>query len=90
MESFNFSQKILTQLINILEIILDLSPQFKSSNISSEKSFISKIDNLISNKQLKIVKCSSINDNEIRDLLIPTWTKFFSNPPEFNSEFQIS
>ena len=96
-ESFNFSQNILKQLINILEIILDLSPrpiilildQYKSANISSEKGFMSKIDNLISNKKLKVIKCSSINDNEIRDLLIPTWKKFFSNPPEFNAEYQI-
>ena len=96
-ESLNFSQNILALLINILEIILDLSPrpiilildQYKSTNISSEKSFTSKIEKLISNKKLKIVKCSSINDNEIRDLLIPTWEQFFSNPPKFDAEYQI-
>ena len=50
---------------------------------------MNKIENFILNKNLKIVKCSSINDNEIRDLLIPTWEKFLSNPPEFNAENQI-
>ena len=96
-ECLNFSQNILAILINILEIILDLSSrpiilildQYKSANISLEKGCMNAIDNLILNKKLKIVKCSSINDNEIRDLLIPTWKKFFSNPPKFNAEFQI-
>ena len=87
-ENFNFNQNILGQLLDALEIILDLSnnsivlilDQYKSSNVNSYKDFSNRIDNFIKNKNLKLVQCSSINDNEIRDLLMPTWIKYFSNP----------
>ena len=95
-ENFNFNQDVLGQLLDAIDIVLNISQmtiilildQYKSSNINSYKGFSNRIDYFINNKNLKLVQCSSINDNEIRDLLIPTWIKFFSNPPELNIETQ--
>ena len=95
-DNFNFEQNVLGQLLDAIDIVLNISQmtiilildQYKSSNINSYKGFSNRIDYFINNKNLKLVQCSSINDNEIRDLLIPTWIKFFSNPPELNFENQ--
>ena len=95
-EHFNFNKNILAQLLDILEIILDLSndtiililDQYKSSNVESCRGFMAKIEDFINNKYLKLIQCSSINDNEIRDLFLPTWKTYLSNPPQLNYNTQ--
>ena len=95
-DNFNFNQNVLGQLIDILEIVLRVSnqtiililDQYKSANVASYKGFSLKIDYFIQNYRLKLVQCSSINDNEIRDLLLPTWFDFFSNPTRLEIKTQ--
>ena len=95
-ENFNFNKNILEQLLDILEIILDLSKntiilildQYKSSNVKSCSGFMAKIEEFMNDKYLKLIQCSSINDNEIRDLFLPTWKTYLSNPPYFNYKTQ--
>ena len=91
-EHFNFNKNILAQLLDILEIILDLSKntiilildQYKSSYVESCGGFMAKIEDFINKKYFKLIQCSSINDNEIRDLFLPTWKTYSSNPPQLN------
>lgn len=81
----DLSQNRLKILLIIIEIVLGLInsniililDQYKIKNIKYYQFFESEIENLIKEKKnLKIVYCSSINDNEIRNDLIPTFTKF--------------
>ena len=74
-ENFNFNQDVLGQLLDAIDIVLNISQmtiilildQYKSSNINSYKGFSNRIDYFINNKNLKLVQCSSINDNEIQN-----------------------
>ena len=94
-EKVNVSNNIFGFLIEILEIIIELSPQiiilildqYKSSYFSCEKGFMNKINNLMK-KNLKLVICSSINDNEIRDAFLPTLQNFYGNPPPLEHDFE--
>ena len=95
-EDFNFNKNVFSQLLDLLEIILELFEdtiilildQFKPDYFPNVEVFMNKIEDLIKNKKLKLVQCSSINDNKMRDLLIPTWEKFSSNPEELDSTNQ--
>ena len=92
-EKVNISNNVFGFLIEILEIILELSTeiiilildQYKSIYFSCEKGFMNKINNLM-NKNLKLVICSSINDNEIRDAFLPTLQNFYGNPPHLEHD----
>ena len=84
-------------LIQVLELFLELNDnqsitlildQFKSSNINNDLSFIQKIEELNKEKNLKIVYCSTINDNEARDGLMPTFIKYKGNIIELDEENQ--
>ena len=94
-EKVNISNNIYGFLIEILEIILELFQeiiilildQYKSSYFSCEKEFMNKINNLMK-KNLKLVICSSINDNEIRDAYLPTLQNYYGNPPHLEHEFE--
>ena len=94
-EKVNISNNIYGFLIEILEIILELFQeiiilildQYKSSYFSCEKGFMNKINNLMK-KNLKLVICSSINDNEIRDAYLPTLQNYYGNPPHLEHEFE--
>lgn len=70
---------------NTLILVLD---QFKQKNIDYEPSFSKTIEEYIQNKNLKVVFCLSLNDNEVRDKLLPTFMKFKGNPKELNKETQ--
>jgi hypothetical protein len=81
----DISENRLKILLIIIEIILGLInsniililDQYKIKNINYYQFFELEIENLMKKKKnLKIVYCSSINDNEIRNDLIPTFTKF--------------
>ena len=89
--SLKVEENILNQLLYIIEIILDsaenniilILDQFKSENIDYEKNFEKKIENLLLQRDnLRIVFCSSINDEEIRDQVIKTWNEYKGNNPE--------
>ena len=84
-------------LIQVLELFLELNnnqsitlilDQFKSSNINDDLSFKENIEKLNKEKNLKIVYCSSINDNEARDDLMPTFIKYKGNIIYLNDETQ--
>jgi hypothetical protein len=86
--------KILLEVINILlnlmntNILILVLDQFKQNNIDYEPSFSKTIEEYIQNKNLKVVFCSSLNDNEVRDKLLPTFMKFKGNPKELNKDTQ--
>jgi len=86
--------KILLEVVNILLNLLDkdtlilVLDQFKQSNVDYEPSFSKTIEEYIESKNLKVVYCSSINDNEIRDKLLPTFIDFKGNPEELNKDTQ--
>ena len=45
------------------------------------------INNIIKGKAIKLIICSSINDNPMKDEVIKTLTTFKGNPEEINDEF---
>ena len=88
---------ILDILIQVMKLFLEINgnknitlilDQFKSSNIDYDLSFKEKIEELNRQTNLKVVYCSSINDNETRDELMPTFIKFKGNIIELNEETQ--
>ena len=87
----------LNQLLYIIEAILDSSKeniilildQYKLENFDYEQNFMSKIEEFLNRTNFRLILCSSINDQEIRNKVIQTWIKFNgNNPPELNSETQ--
>ena len=70
--------KLFLELIGDENIILILD-QFKNDNINYDVFFKEKIGQLNKQNNLKIVYCSSINDNETRDELMQTFVKFKGN-----------
>ena len=79
--------KILLDLVTYTNIVLILD-QYKKSNIDYDSFFNENIENLNETKNLKIVYCSSINDNEIRDNLMPTFKKMQSKSFFWNESTQ--
>ena len=93
--SLEFS--ILDILIQVIKLFLELNgnenitlilDQFKSSNIEYDISFKERIKELNEQTNLKIVYCSSINDNETRDELMPTFIKYKGYISQLNEETQ--
>ena len=86
---FEIFIKILKLILNLIEgrtliLILD---QYKPKNYNNYLLFQEKIDELCK-KNLKVVYCSSINDNIMRDFLMPTFIKFRNNLKFLNDENQ--
>jgi hypothetical protein len=88
---------ILDILIQVIKLFLELNgnenitlilDQFKSSNIEYDISFKERIKELNEQTNLKIVYCSSINDNETRDELMPTFIKYKGYISQLNEETQ--
>ena len=84
-------------LIQVIKLFLELNgnenitlilDQFKSSNIEYDISFKERIKELNEQTNLKIVYCSSINDNETRDELMPTFIKYKGYISQLNEETQ--
>ena len=90
-------ESVLSQLLYIIEIILDLAKdtivlildQFKEGNINYEQTFMIKIKEFLERENFKLVLCSSINDHDIRDEVIKTWIEFKgNNPPDLDHKTQ--
>ena len=79
--------EILLDLVNYTNIVLILD-QYKKSNIEYESFFNENIENLNKTKNLRIVYCSSINDNEIRDNLMPSFKKMQNKSFSWNERTQ--
>ena len=97
LELINFEINILNILLEIINVILDINndhyiililDQYKSSNIDSDLSFINNLKKSNERKNFKVIICSSINDNEMRDELIQTWYDNRGNPIELNEKTQ--
>ena len=97
LELINFEINILNILLEIINLILDINndhyiililDQYKSSNIDSDLSFINNLKKSNERKNFKVIICSSINDNEMRDELIQTWYDNRGNPIELNEKTQ--
>ena len=81
-KKINLNENYLNILIQVIKIFLDLVKnnivlildQYKKSNIN-DAFFEENIKQFNETKNLRIVYCSSINDNEIRDALIPSFNK---------------
>ena len=82
-------ENILSQLLYIIEIILDLAKntivlildQYKEENINYEPNFVKKIKEFFKRENFRLVLCSSINDHDIRGEVIKTWREFNGNNP---------
>jgi hypothetical protein len=90
-------QNVLSQLLYIIEIILNsvddnivlICDQFKLDNINFEPNFMKKIEEFLKLEKFRIVFCSSINDQEIRDKIIETWiNNEGNNPTELDKDTQ--
>ena len=90
-------ESVLSQLLYIIEIILDLAKdtivlildQFKEGNINYEPTFMIKIKEFLKRDNFRLVLCSSINDHDIRDEVIKTWIEFKgNNPPDLDNKTQ--
>ena len=79
--------KLFLDLNNYYSIILILD-QFKKKNIDYDLSFEEQIKEINKNDYLKIIYCASINDNYMRDELMPTFIKFQNNIISLNEETQ--
>ena len=88
-KNVNRNGVILKILIEILELILKykignlilILDQYKNGNCDSYPNFMNQIDILMAKyKKLKLIICSSINDNSIRDDLINSLQKNIGNP----------
>jgi len=87
LEKIDLCQNILQILLEILNLIISITKkniilildQFKLDNINNDNSFIYSIKQMNKNK-LKVIYCSSINDNDMRDELIKTFIKYKGNP----------
>ena len=98
LELINFEINILNILLEIINVKLDINndhyiililDQYKSSNIDSDLSFINNLKKSNERKNFKVIICSSINDNEMRDELIQTWYDNRGNPIELNEKLKI-
>ena len=96
-KKINFEQSNLNILIQVLKLFLDLNDylgiilildQFKKKNIDYDLSFEEQIKELNQNRNLKIIYCSSINDNYMRDELMPTFIKFQNKIVILNEQTQ--
>ena len=87
LEKIDLCQGILQILLKILNIIISITndyiililDQFKRDNIYNDNSFIDSIKQMCKDK-LKVIFCSSINDNDMRNELIKTFVKYNGNP----------
>ena len=87
LEKIDLCENILQILLKILNLIILITKkyiilmldQFKFDNINNDNSFIDSINEINKNK-LKVIYCSSINDNDMRDELIKTFIKYKGNP----------
>ena len=87
LEKIDLCQNIFQILLNILDLIISITnkyivlilDQFKLDNTNNDNSFVDSIKQMCKNK-LKVVYCSSINDNDMRDELIKTFIKYYGNP----------
>ena len=88
-KNVNRNGVILKILLEILELILKykignlilILDQYKNGNCDSYPNFMNQIDILMTKyKKLKLIICSSINDNSIRDDLINSLQKNIGNP----------
>ena len=96
-KELNFEKSNLNILIQVLKLFLDLNnyysitlilDQFKKKNIDYDLSFEEQIKEINKNDNLKIIYCASINDNYMRDELMPTFIKFQNNIISLNEETQ--
>jgi len=87
LEKIDLCKNILQILLEILNLIISITnqniililDQFKRDNIYNDNSFIDSIKQMCK-KKLKVIYCSSINDNDMRDELIKTFIKYNGNP----------
>ena len=99
LKAIDIRNPILEILLEIIEIILKnrisrnlvlILDQYKIENYCSYNNFVNKLDLLIDEfPHLKIVYCSSINDNGLRDELLETFIKFEGPILEYNQNTQI-
>ena len=95
LKNIDLNQNILNILLEIINLILlstkdyiiIILDQYKLDNINNDHSFIYNLEGLIA-KKLKIIYCSSINDNEMRDELIKTIIKYRGFPLILNEDSQ--
>jgi len=96
-KKINFTKSNLYILIQVLKLFLKLNSgyniilildQFKKKNIDYDSAFGQQIKELNQEDNLKIIYCSSINDNNMRDELLPTFIRFQNNLVDLNEETQ--
>ena len=85
LEKLDLCQNILQILLKILNLIILITKKYiililsQFKLINNDNSFIDSINQMYKNK-LKVIYCSSINDNYMRDELIKTFIKYKGNP----------